>query len=138
MSTGLVDALAAVGNDQGNERARPGDDPEGEFHQVEERLRVELRGAVDLLEVQHHHEPVEDTACDQDRDNEGHGQGPSDPPRSQLPIVRCRVLPSVVRHGHEDKDQGSTVPGGALCARAAAPVPLRAVRGAGQVRAWTA
>ncbi|MFD4866253.1 hypothetical protein [Streptomyces sp. NPDC058412] len=50
--TGLVDTLAAVRDDQGDERASPGDHSEGEFHQVEEGLGVEFRGGVDLLEVQ--------------------------------------------------------------------------------------
>jgi hypothetical protein len=69
----LVDALTAVGHDQGDERTGPGDHSEREFHQVEECLRVELRGAVDLLEVQQVHQAVEDAAGDQDRGDEGGG-----------------------------------------------------------------
>ncbi|WP_435853579.1 hypothetical protein [Streptomyces sparsogenes] len=68
---GLVDALAAVGDDQGNERAGPGDHSEGKIHQVEECLRVELRSGVDLLEAQQVHQPIEDPAIDQDRSSEG-------------------------------------------------------------------
>ncbi|MGW2113412.1 hypothetical protein, partial [Streptomyces sp. NPDC001948] len=48
----LVHPLAAVGNNQGDERASPGYHSEGDFHDVEERLGVELRCGVDLLEVQ--------------------------------------------------------------------------------------
>ncbi|MFT9474742.1 hypothetical protein [Streptomyces sp. 11-1-2] len=64
VSAYLVDALATVGNDQGDERAGPGDHSEGELHQVEKRLRVELGGAVDPPEAQKDHQTVEDTARD--------------------------------------------------------------------------
>ncbi|MFD9052675.1 hypothetical protein [Streptomyces zaomyceticus] len=60
--SGFIDALAAVGDDQGYECASPGDHSEGELHQVEERFRVELRGAVDLLEIQQLHQAVEDAS----------------------------------------------------------------------------
>lgn len=42
VGAGLVDALATIGNDQGDERTSPGDHLEGEFHQVEEPIGVEL------------------------------------------------------------------------------------------------
>ncbi|MCX5434735.1 hypothetical protein OHU11_41895 (plasmid) [Streptomyces sp. NBC_00257] len=71
MSTSLIDALTAVGNDQGDERASPGDHSEGELHQVEECLRVELRCGVDLLEVQYIHQAVEHASGHQDCGHEG-------------------------------------------------------------------
>ncbi len=77
---GFVDALAAVGDDQGDERAGPGDHAEGELHQVEEGFRVELRGGVDLLEVQQHHQAVEGASCGQYRGGEREGQRPAAPP----------------------------------------------------------
>ncbi|WP_235023612.1 hypothetical protein [Streptomyces sp. WAC05374] len=77
---GLINALAAVGDDQSDERAGPGDHAEGELDQVEERLGVELRGGVDLLEVQEVHQAVEDASGHDDRGDEGDGQGPADSP----------------------------------------------------------
>ncbi|MFI2906953.1 hypothetical protein ACG2OD_01600 [Streptomyces sp. PDY-4] len=62
VGAGFVHALAAVGDDQGDERAGPGDHAEGEFHQVEEGLGIKLRGGVDLLEVQQVYQAVEDAA----------------------------------------------------------------------------
>ncbi|MFJ3806100.1 hypothetical protein ACIPWE_06985 [Streptomyces sp. NPDC090073] len=40
VGAGLIGALAAGGDDQGDERAGPGDYSEGQFHQVEKRLRL--------------------------------------------------------------------------------------------------
>ncbi|WP_405966210.1 hypothetical protein [Streptomyces sp. NBC_00015] len=87
VGAGLVDTMATVGDDQGDEGARPGHHPEGELHQVEERFRVELGGAVDLLEVEQLHQAVEDGARGQNRSDEGDGQGLADPPQAQLPVV---------------------------------------------------
>ncbi|GAA5608779.1 hypothetical protein Sgri01_07148 [Streptomyces griseus] len=81
VSAGFVDALAAVGDDQGDECTGTGDHSEGELHQVEERLRVELRGGTDLLDVQQDYQEVEDAARDQDRGGEGEGQRPADLPQ---------------------------------------------------------
>ncbi|MFH8411395.1 hypothetical protein ACH4FX_42565 [Streptomyces sp. NPDC018019] len=80
VGTGLVDALAAVGDDEGDEGTGPGDHSEGEFHQVEERLGAELGGGVDLLEAEQQHQPVEDAARDQDCGGEGEAQCPADSP----------------------------------------------------------
>jgi len=46
-------------------------DTEGELHQGEECLGVELRGAVDLLEVQQVHQAAENAVGHQDRSDEG-------------------------------------------------------------------
>ncbi|MGW2112377.1 hypothetical protein [Streptomyces sp. NPDC001948] len=88
VGAGFVDALAAVGDDQGNECTGPGDHPEGKLHQVEERLRVELRGGVDLLEVQQDDQSVEDAARNQDRGDEGQDQGSADLPQPQLAFIQ--------------------------------------------------
>lgn len=88
VGAGLVDALAAVGDDQGDERTCPSDHPEGEFHQVEERLRIQLRGGVDLLEVQQDYQAVEDAARDQDRSDEGQNQRSADLPQPQLAFIQ--------------------------------------------------
>ncbi len=84
----LVNALAAVGDDQGDKCAGPGDHPEGELHQVEECLRIEPRGGVDLLEAQQHYQPVEDAACTQDRGDEREGERPADSPQPQLAFIQ--------------------------------------------------
>ncbi|MFJ3099588.1 hypothetical protein, partial [Streptomyces hydrogenans] len=73
VGAGLIDTLATVGHDQGDERSGSGDDAEGQLHQVEERFPVKLRGAVDLLEVQHDDQGVKDAACYQDRGDERDG-----------------------------------------------------------------
>ncbi|WP_440582006.1 hypothetical protein [Streptomyces flavofungini] len=73
VGAGFVDALAEVGDDQRDERTGPGDHAEGELHQVEERLRVELRGAVELLEAEQERQPVKDAARHKDRGAEGEG-----------------------------------------------------------------
>ncbi|GGV97421.1 hypothetical protein GCM10015535_68760 [Streptomyces gelaticus] len=99
---GLVDALPTVGDDQGDECAGSGDHPEGEFHQVEERLGVELGGGVDLLEVEQHHQPVEDAARGQDRGGEGEGQRPAGLPQPKLSFIR-RAWPLTGCHDGEDK-----------------------------------
>ncbi|MEU3704489.1 hypothetical protein AB0E82_19645 [Streptomyces anulatus] len=59
VGTRLVDVLTAVPDDEGDERASPGYHAEGELHDVEKRLGVELRGCVDLLEVQQDDQAVE-------------------------------------------------------------------------------
>ncbi|MFD4116809.1 hypothetical protein ACFWSJ_25575 [Streptomyces niveus] len=80
VSAGLIHALAVVGDDQGDEGTGPGDHPEGKFHQVKERLRVKLGGGVNLLEVEQHHQPVEDDDCG----GKGESQRPANPPQPQL------------------------------------------------------
>ncbi|MDK1476947.1 hypothetical protein QNO07_26730 [Streptomyces sp. 549] len=105
VGAGLIHALAAVGDDQGDERAGPGHHPEGQLHQVEQRVGVELRRTVDLAEVQQHHQPMEDTTGDQHRRGEGDGQRPTDPPQTQLPVVRGRSRPSVRCHAEGDKNR---------------------------------
>ncbi|MFD6243130.1 MULTISPECIES: hypothetical protein [Streptomyces] len=120
VGAGFVDALTAVGDDQGDERTGPGDHAKGKLHQVEERLRVELCGGVDLLEVQQVHQAIEDTAGHQDRGDEGEGQGPAHSPEPQLPIIRGWSRLSVRCHEEEDKARRPTVAGaGGVRARAA-------------------
>ncbi|MFD0396418.1 hypothetical protein ACFQ3Z_46200 [Streptomyces nogalater] len=80
VSAGFVDALTAVGDDERNERPSSGDHSEGQFHQVEECLGIELPGVADLLVPQQVHQAVEDAAGRQDRGREGDGQGPADLP----------------------------------------------------------
>ncbi|WP_158718779.1 hypothetical protein [Streptomyces griseus] len=111
MGAGLVDALAAVGDDQGDERAGPRDHPEGEFHQVEERLRVQLRGVVDLLDVQEQDQAVEDAARDQDRGGEYEGERSADPPQPQFAFFRYPG-PSCGRHDAVDEARRPKVAAG--------------------------
>ncbi|MFC8201586.1 hypothetical protein ACFUTV_40295 [Streptomyces sp. NPDC057298] len=108
VGAGLVDALAAVGDDEGDEGSGSGDHSEGEFHQVEECLGVEFRGAVDFLEVEQYYQSVKNCACDQDGGGEGEGPCPADPRQLKLSFVRrSRPLPGC--HEDEDKARGSAV-----------------------------
>ncbi|MGQ4410380.1 hypothetical protein ACN6K8_001554 [[Kitasatospora] papulosa] len=69
----LINTLAAIGHDQGDKRASPGDHPERELHQVEERLGVQLGGAVDFLKIKQIHQAIEDAARHKDRGEESDG-----------------------------------------------------------------
>jgi hypothetical protein len=61
------------------------------------------------LEKEQHNQPVEDTARDQDRGYEGHGQGPTDLPQPQLPVIRDGPRPSVGCHEDGDRARRSAV-----------------------------
>ncbi|GAA3487667.1 hypothetical protein GCM10018987_17460 [Streptomyces cremeus] len=87
VGAGLIHALAAVGDDQGDERTGSCDHPEGELHQVEERLRIELGAGVQCPEVEQHHQHGEDGARDEHGGGEGQEQRPADFPQPQLPVI---------------------------------------------------
>jgi hypothetical protein len=106
---GLVHSLASVGDDRGDERTGPGDYPEGELHQVEEGLGVDLRAAVDRLDVQQYHQPAEGAARDQDRSDESEGWRPTDLPQSQLPPARIGSRFPIGCHDGEDRTRISEV-----------------------------
>jgi len=101
VGAGFVDALAAVGDDQGDEHAGPDDHAEGKLHQDEKCFRIEFLRGVDLLEVQQVHQAVEDSAGHQNRGHEGDGQGPADLPEPQLPVIG-RPRPSIRCHEQGD------------------------------------
>lgn len=79
----LVEALAPVGDDQGDEGAGPGHHAEGKLHQVEERLGVDARLGLEPAGAEQAPPGVEHAGGDGDCGDEGQKEGDPDFPKAQ-------------------------------------------------------
>ncbi|MFE9687841.1 hypothetical protein [Streptomyces sp. NPDC006285] len=79
----LVDALATVGHDQGDQGACADHDPEGKLDQIEQSCRVDAAFGLQLACPEQVPTGVKDRGRDQDRSGEGQGQSKSDGPQTQ-------------------------------------------------------
>ncbi len=105
----FVDALPAVGDDQGDKGTGPGDHSEGEFYQVEERLGVDAAFGLQLAGAEQAPAGVEHGGGDSKCGEEGQGEDEADVPQTQFPIIGGWSRPPVECHADGDTAARSTV-----------------------------
>ncbi|MFD0507719.1 hypothetical protein ACFQ0G_43100 [Streptomyces chiangmaiensis] len=84
----LVYALASVGDDQGDQGAGPGDDPERQLHQVEQRLGIDAVLGLQPARTEQVPPGVEDGGGHEHRGGEGQDEHGADRPQAQAAPFR--------------------------------------------------